>query len=471
MELEGICFNRNIILTGAFQLSDGASYFGKLFYRKNEQCNFLLYMDSFNVKEYQYKEITAKLSDENETIYCVNLFNCRLEHAAITTVGNSFTGYFDYALFSKQRHFDSRKDNINDKINIFINTWAEFCFPQGYKPYAEFQLQMSEFRLKNKMKISFNQDINGRYINENHIFNQLFINWKLSETDINNIEQQLNQILIPHKQNMVIKIAEKHKWYIRIENIPQKLNINLVSYYLNAMLMCFTHDFGSKIDKIEIISKDIIKNSLVSTKFDYLYSSNIITIEPKYHYRISAFNFNTFNDKEWQTILDNLFSKIKIIEPFFDILYQNYYEKKLSEYHLERYIDCIAAIGNNKNYGKTKKYENVLQDFALNLDKNSQKQLLNIFRTSLKNIKTKNDKNAKNKQKRNWGLIGKKLCELRAMTTHFNDTSKRVDIGKYIILYYIIELIIIDYIFEILDIDSKKRLEYKNFYIKHFIST
>lgn len=464
MKLEGICFNKNKTFSGAFQLPDGSTYFGKLFYKQNEQCDFLIYMDNIKSNENHYNEIIATLSDEDESIYFVNLFDCRMELSSFGTA-NSFCGYFNYALFSKQRHFDSNKDNINEKINIIINNWAEFCFPQGYKMHAEFQPRMNNFRLRNNMRISFNQDIRGHYISENHIFNSLFVNWGLSEDQVNNIEQQLNQVLIPHREHMGIKNVEKHKWYIRVENISNKFDINLVGYYLTAMMMCFTHDFGSKIEKIEVISKDVLKNATIPIVFDYLDYRNIITKETKYKYRNSAFNLNTFNDSEWQTILNNLFSKHKILEPFFDILYQNYYENKLSEYHLERYIDCIAAIGNNKKYGDIK-YEKVIKDFVDDFDKDIKNQLLIKFRECLNTITAKNKK----KPKRNWGLIGKKICELRAMTTHFNDTSKRVNMGRFILIYFILELIITDYIFEILGISLDKRLAYKMFYTKQLLN-
>ncbi|MBQ9244655.1 hypothetical protein IJ182_00140 [bacterium] len=463
MELEGICFDKNKSFSGAFQLPNGNTYFGKFFYKKNEQCEFYIYMNGLSIEEREFNEIKAQLSDENENIFCVNFFNCEIEPKSFSSVWDVFCGYFDYALFSRYRYFDSNTEDINKKVNIFINTWAEFCFPQGYKHHAAFEPKLFEFKLKNKMKISFNQGIKGYLIAENHIFDNLFINRGLSKKEINIIEKQLNNILIPYKNNIGIKNTEKHKWYIQIENIPKNIDIDIIDYSLTLMLICFTYDFGSKIDKIEIVSKDILNNATLPAIFDYLYYMNIITKEPKYKYKQSAFNINTFSKQEWQIILNNLFSKSKILMPFFDILYQNNYERNLSEYHLERYIDCISAIGINKNYGRMDKYEKVLQNFVNNLDKDTQKKLLNQFRRSLKNIKAGNPKNNK---KRNWGLIGKKLSELRAMTTHFNDSSKRINMSKFFSIYFIIELIVIDYIFEILGIDEQKRIDYKEFYLK-----
>lgn len=466
MELEDICFNKNKTFAGTFQFPDGVNIFGKLFYKKNEQCEFLVYRDDFATDTLQFDEVLAILSDEDENVYFVNLFGCRLELTSFSfsRKGNAFCGYFDYALFSKTRHFDSAREDIKKKINIYVNNWAEFCYPQGQKKHAEFKPKMSEHKLKNKMKISFNQDIRGHFISKNHIFNNLFINNGLSERDVDKIEKQLNEILIPHSNHIYIKNVEKHSWYVRVEKIPSNLDINLVSYYLTSLLMCLTNDFGTKADKIEIVSEDIVENATLPVKFDFLYYKNIISKNAKYKYRNNAFNYNSFDKEEWTKILNNLFSKNNILEPFFDILCQNHYENKISEYHMERYIDCIAAIGNNKKYGKTK-YEDVLKDFVSDLDKDTKKILLNKFRESLKNITAKNNK----KPKKNWGLIGKKLCELRAMTTHFNDISKRVDMGRFLAIYFALELVIIDYIFEVLEINKQKRLEYKNFYLKNVL--
>ncbi|MBP3925074.1 hypothetical protein J6E39_07535 [bacterium] len=468
MELEGICFNKNKTFAGTFQLLNGETVFGKLFYRKNEQCEFLIYRDNISEEFLNVDEILAILSDEEENVYFVNLFGCRLELSSFSFLpkGNAFCGYFDYALFSKTRHFDSSKENINSKINIFINNWAEFCFPQDPKKHATFEQRMSEHKLKNKMMVSFNQDIMGQMMPKNHIFNSLFINNNLTQENINEIEKQLNTILLPLRSSIYIKNVEKHNWFIRVENIPPILDINLISYYLNSLLMCLTNDFGTKVDKIEVVSEDIIEKTSVPARFDYLYYRNIISKNTNYKNRNNIFNYYSFTEKEWTAILNNLFSKNGILEPFFDIIYQNYYEAKLSEYHLERYIDCVAAIGNNKKYGNTK-YEVVMKDFVSNLDKDIQKKLLSIFRESLKNITVKNSKKP---IKKGWGLIGKKLCELRAMTTHFNEASKRVNMSKYLALYFVLELVVIDYIFEILGIDIQKRLEYKNFYLKRAFS-
>ena len=103
----------------------------------------------------------------------------------------------------------------------------------------------------------------------------------------------------------------------------------------------------------------------------------------------------------------------------------------------------------------------MLKDFVKNLDPDLKKTLLFEFKSALKVVKVVNKK-----RKRNWGLVGLKLSQLRAMTTHFNETSKRINMERYLEIYFILELITIDYIFELLGINSNKRLLYKEKYCK-----
>ena len=122
MELEGICFNKNKTFAGTFQLPNGENVFGKLFYRKNEQCEFLIYRDGFSEELLNDdNEFLAILSDEKENIYFVNLFDCKLELSSFSSKSNAFCGYFDYALFSKTRHFDSSKEDVNNNCLLYTS--------------------------------------------------------------------------------------------------------------------------------------------------------------------------------------------------------------------------------------------------------------------------------------------------------------------------------------------------------------
>ncbi len=193
-------------------------------------------MNTFNLEDTFFNVINAILSDEKENLYFVSLYNCRMHQSSFSIAGNTFGGYFDYALFSKQRHFNSETDKIRNKVNVYINTWAEFCFPQDTKTRASFQSIMSEIKLKNKMKISFNQDIKSHFLSKNNIFNSLFVNLGLSKQEVGTIEKELNRVLILHREDIGIKKAENHKWFIQIENIPQTIGVDIVGYYLGVLI-------------------------------------------------------------------------------------------------------------------------------------------------------------------------------------------------------------------------------------------
>ena len=74
-------------------------------------------------------------------------------------------------------------------------------------------------------------------------------------------------------------------------------------------MKCLTYNFGTEIDKIEVNSTDIHNNLNIPIKFDYLYYRSIIFNNKQYHHNGDAFNLLTFNNKEWENILNNLFSK------------------------------------------------------------------------------------------------------------------------------------------------------------------
>lgn len=460
MNSNNIYFNEDFTLIGMFEIPNVGNFAGKLLYKVNEMLEFHIYTNSFNMPK-NIEIITARLVSEDEKTFFATFNKCRLEQINFSAAGNGFVGYFDNVLFSKSRFFDNSRDDFKT-AHIHINNWAEFCFPQGFKSRAKYEPIMKEFRLKNRMQVSFNQDVRGKYLSKN-IFNDLFVNWNLTKNKIERLETQLENILLPHRDSIGIKNFNKHQWYIKLSNIPKKYGIDIAGYYINSLMKCLTYNFGTEINRIEVISNDILENSKIPINFDYLCYKSVIFGKKAYKFNQDSFNINTFSDNEWETILNNLFTAGKILEPFFDILFQNHKEATISEYHLERYIDCIQSIGNNKNYKKIK-YELVLKDFVNNLDSDLKKNLLSEFRNALKVINTKNVL-----KKRNWGLIGEKISQLRAKTTHFNESTTRIDVGRYLKIYFVLELITIDYIFELLGISIENRLKYKTNYLKYYL--
>lgn len=462
-----IDFLTNKTFIGEFSFPNKEKYFGKLIYEKDKLFHFIVYSDSLlgkNEDDILFKNVYAKLSDEMEQTYFVSFKKCRLYLSCFGTSGIRYEGLFDYAIFSTQRCFDFEKEKI-DNTNLFINVWDEFCFPQGVKSRAEYQPKMLEFKLKNKLPISFNQDIRYHYLSENKIFDSLFCSNKLTLEEKNTIENQLKEILLPYKNKIGIKLADRHNWYISIKNISSKYTITEINWLFESLLTYLTKDFGTTINKITFNSKK--EKDEYSTEFYFLNYRHFPKQKTSYSFRYSPFKFNSFSKEEWGIILNNLFKNKNQLQKYFYILGENNEHNNISEFHILRYIDCIAAIGISKKY-KSEKYEKVLKDFACNLGNEDKQKLLSTFRNNLNYIKISDKQNKK--KKRNWGLMGIKLSELRALTTHFQDKNQTPDVFKCFEVYEILELIIIDYIFETLEVPEQKRLEYKKYYLNKILN-
>ena len=213
--------------------------------------------------------------------------------------------------------------------------------------------------------------------------------------------------------------------------------------------------------KIRTKSKEQNKSNEL---FYYLCKINKHKKSSKYINQLSAFNCKNFTTNEWKIIFNNLFSQNKKnwLVYFIYVLLENNSDNPLTLFHITRYIDYIGAIGAAKGYNKKQKYENVILNFINNLDTDSKRKILNIFRKNLSIIKIKDN----TQRLRNWKLIGKKLSEFRAYSAHIEQNKQVLPIYKAYEVYKILELIIIDYVFEILEIPDEKRLVYKIFYLK-----
>ena len=122
--MEGIGFNEDKTLIGMFEIPQIGKFYGKLVYRINEQCEIQIHFDNFSVASLEFNEILGKLSDENNKTYFVSIYNCKIHPSAISSTDNIYIGYFDYILFSKQRHFNPDKDNLDFIPVRYINQWG-----------------------------------------------------------------------------------------------------------------------------------------------------------------------------------------------------------------------------------------------------------------------------------------------------------------------------------------------------------
>ena len=267
--------------------------------------------------------------------------------------------------------------------------------------------------------------------------------------------------MIPYKDKIRIKIPDKHVWLININTVQNIENLYPIIYDIKSLLTCLTYDFSTNIDKIMIISNN--GEDKYDSVFFMLKRIHISERRQTYDSQRAPFKLNTFTKDEWCCIFKNLFNSKHKLNKFFYILLHNHAESVITEFSLTNYLTCIDAIGNCKKYGKSK-YERVLFNFASELNKHNKNNLLNLFRKELKFIKVTNKH-----KKKSWGLIGLKVSELRALTVHFNDKKTETDMFKCIEIYRVFELIIIDYIFECLQIEKEKRVKYKEYYISQIL--
>lgn len=457
-----IDFLKNKTYIGVFYLPDDKEVMGQLIYQKNSNFELKLFSDFplDKEKETAIPFIYGKIHDEQYETYFISLKDCQLFINSLGSYGYQYQVFFDVALFSRHRTFDFSKDSIKS-INLFYSNWNEFCYPQGFKSHAPYINKMLSFRVKPGLRITFNQNISNHYLPEKGIFDSIFCSSKLSNKEKSVIEKQLEQTLIPYKDKIGIKIPDKHDWLININTVRNIEDLYPIIYDIKSLLTCLTYDFSTNIDKIRIVSNN--GEEKYDSSFFMLKHIHISERRSFYHHQSAPFKLNTFTQNEWATIFKRLFNNKNKLNKYFFILLQNHADKVITEFSLTNYLTCIDAIGNSKKYGKIK-YELVLSNFASELKKDDKNKLLNLFRKELKFVKVKNEQ-----KKKLWGLIGLKISELRALTVHFNDKNTETDMSKCIEIYRVLELIIIDYIFECLQIEKEKRVKYKEHYISQIL--
>lgn len=476
-----INFLENKTYVGIFNLFS-QKYSGKLIYENRKTFELTLYEAPVIMLKHKPSSITEMVNkaeaeplildtitgiiyDEDDNRYNITLANCSCIQFPL--IGNGCAKFiFDYALFSDSHIFDLENDK-NFKINLFFNNWNEFCYPQGFKSLVTVSNKNEmEVVLKNNLKISFSENVSGELINTDDLFSNLFVSCGkdcLKQQEIVELNQQLKDLVKPYKNKLFKKRDETHRWYISVENVSNTNSISSIIWKFNMLINILTFDFSTAIDMVQLQFETNDK-STPSAKFYYLCNSSRSNKKSSYSCQQSAFKCKSFSKKEWNIILVNLFKhKNKDwLTNFFYVLSENNSSNPLTIFHITRYIDYIGAIGVSKKYGKLK-YEKVLLDYIQDLDSNLKQATLSAFRHNLSIIKIQNNK------QRNWKLMGKKLCEFRAYAAHIEEKRRILSFFKAHKVYKILELILIDNVFEVLGVSKDKRLKYKTYYLKKLI--
>lgn len=475
-----INFIENKTYIGMFSLFS-EEYCGKLVYESGKIFKLTLYNtppilfqkkllttnDNADSEEKVLNSITGVIYDENDKCYSVILANCFCTGTPV--IGMGCTKFvFDYAIFSEDAEFELENDK-NFTMNIYFDTWNEFCYPQGFKTWTTMQNEPNiNITLKNKLNVIFSDNISAEPINASDLFSNLFVadgKNRLKKDEIAELNNKLKEIMDPYKYRLFKKRDETHKWFITVKNVPNVTSIPAIIWKFNMLINILTYDYTTNLDMIKLRVKNSDRKGEYAS-FYYLCKVDRFEKRHSYKFQQSAFQCESFSKDEWKIILNNLFAKKNKawLISFFNVLCENNSNGPLNIFHITRYIDYIGAIGVSKKY-RALKYEQTLLDFVQDLDKELKYAVLRVCRNNLKMIKVKNN----NQKLRGWSLIGKKLSEFRAYTAHAEEKRQILEFYKAYEVYKILELIIIDNIFEILGVTKRKRLQYKTYYLKQQI--
>lgn len=469
-----INFFENKIYVGTFTVLS-QEFTGKLIYESGNRFELILY-DTPSIYELTKSSsikpvidnIIGRIYDDKETYYNVVLVNCNCLKTHLWGKG-CLKINFEYALFSETHIFELDNDK-NFTLDVYFDNWNEFCYPQGFKSLVtvsnEHKLSVT---LKNRLKVLFEENISAEFINTEDLFSNCFVSScenGLKKEEIEKLNKKFKELLKPYKLKIFKKRDDTHRWFISIKNIPNIKSVSKILWKINMLINLLTYDFGTNIEFIKIkVDTDDKINPVAN--FYYLFKKNK---QKKIRYRntMSAFQCKMFSNDEWKLILNNLFDKKQNnwLTYFFYVLIENNSSNSLSIFHITRYIDYIGAIGSSRNYGKNDKYKKVITDFIDSFDDKLKNAILNLFRENLLMIKIKQETS---KNLKSWNLIGRKLSEFRAYSAHAQKEKRVIPFYNAYEVYKILELIIIDYVFELLEVSQDKRLQYKNYYITQLV--
>jgi len=475
-----IDFYTDRVFVGEFCLPDETKHAGKLVYSKNNEIYLELITDGclekpnridkgkkvyklFADNDLKFDYIYASCFLDNDLnknrIFYITLQNCYYVQQRYGDFNKHiYKIYFDNALISSKRNFDLKEENIKS-IAFSFNTWPEFCYPQGFSNQAEFKSEKA-IKINTTTSIIFNQKISGKFIT-NNVFDSVFYSSRLKEDDKKHLNNELQKILLPYKYDINIKNNNSHEWQILRKGNVNLKKITNITFCFQTLLACLTNDFNTSIQKIELYSK--LKDEKFKSCFYILNNTKISENNILYHHQFAPFQKDTFNKEEWEVIFKNLFNKEKneVLGKFFFVLQENYSNKVFNPFNVVRYIDCLSAISNYKQIQSKKQYQGVIESYIKDLDVNSKNAIYKFLKNKIDYIRIPD----KHKNKKKWSRLGVKISELRATAVHFADVQNKIDMNKSYSLNKFFELIIVDFIFDLLEISEDKRKKYRNHYL------
>lgn len=397
--------------------------------------------------------IYANLVDKKTNSVCfVSLINCSLQCLQMGSAPPRYKIFPSFVLLSNSSYLELENEKL-DYADVEFNTWPEFNFPQNQKNKKKFDRNEKYFKIQDQLSISQREDIKGYPL----------YNFSAFETFVGpeNYLQQINDKVKPivekakkaakgHTDHIYLKSADTHNWYLKFKKTSAEASA--LKDYTNAainfshLLMLLTHDWKTAVSnfKLSVVNADKSKS-----QYSLLFWGRFPQKKPHYNHHNNGLKITDFSDSTWKRVVKKFYSEYTQIDDYIQILFENNYEDKFTYFHFSRIIDCISALSSKKGFRTRTKYQD-----AVNEHLNS--ALVQYLIDVLEPIQGNN--------------IGEKISNLRASIVHFG-VSEKPDIHIAYKLYPLLELIVIDYIFEVISLPKKLRNKYKNHYSQFYLNS
>lgn len=306
--------------------------------------------------------------------------------------------FFDGLLFIAKHYGKGKLENIE----IGYSGLEDFCCPEFYKGRLPYNRNNQPIEISEKQSIQFNERCNATWVD-------------IVTSPLADFEE-----------------------------------ITSLNYLLRNLFMCLSDNFTMN---TEVVTLHYEKNSIGYLLFPEM----IVETQKVTKYPYMPFWQGLFDDNEWKTIFQNLFTKKKLLDNFFFILSNNARGEYLTQYSLVRSIDGLKAIGElTPKKTKNTAYSNAIENYIKDLEKKEQKSFNKFLDDKLKYV-TLEPKDAIKPD-----IRGARISTLRGIVEHFyNHLDDNINLETLADLVHTFDFIIKDFVFKELGISNTKRLSYK----------
>ena len=353
--------------------------------------------------------------------------------------------FFDGLLFIAKHYGKGKLENIE----IGYSGLEDFCCPEFYKGRLPYNRNNQPIEISEKQSIQFNERCNATWVDKDFFKNNFIASSKISDSDFEKICSDLNEVILPYENDLYFNNKIYHS-VIVTSPLADFEEITSLNYVLRNLFMCLSDNFTMN---TEVVTLHYEKNSIGYLLFPEM----IVETQKVTKYPYMPFWQGLFDDNEWKTIFQNLFTKKKLLDNFFFILSNNARGEYLTQYSLVRSIDGLKAIGElTPKKTKNTAYSNAIENYIKDLEKKEQKSFNKFLDDKLKYV-TLEPKDAIKPD-----IRGARISTLRGIVEHFyNHLDDNINLETLADLVHTFDFIIKDFVFKELGISNTKRLSYK----------